>query len=65
MISGVLYAKPKQDSYVNFKVEEVIDSLFTLNETENKNRSIVLRSSPYLESQLYRGRWLKRLNNIV
>ena len=65
MMSAVLHAYPKQDSYVNLKVEEVIDPLFTLHETENKNRSIVLRPSPSLESQLHRGRKLKRLHNIV
>ena len=38
MMSDVLHAKPKQDSYVNLEVEEVIDPLFTLRETENKNK---------------------------
>ena len=38
MMSAVLHAYPKQDSYVNLKVEEVIDPLFTLHETENKNK---------------------------
>ena len=52
MMSGVLQTKTKQDSYVNLKVEEVIDPLFTLHETENKNRSIVLRPSPSLGSQV-------------
>ena len=65
MMSAVLHAYPKQDSYVNLKMEEVMDPLFTLHETENKNRSIVLRPSPSLESQLHRGRKLKRLHNIV
>ena len=64
MTSAVLYRKPTQDSYVNLKVEEVIDPLFTLHETENKNRLIVLWPSPSLESQLHRGE-LKRLHNIV
>ena len=65
MMSAVLHAYPKQDSYVNLKVEEVIDPLFTLHKTENKNRLIVLRPSPSLRSQLHRGRKLKRLHNIV
>ena len=65
MMSAVLHAYPKQDSYVNLKVEEVIDPLFTLHETENKNRSIVLWPSPSLETQLHRGRRLKKLHNIV
>ena len=64
MMSAVLHAYPKQDSYVNLKVEEVIDPLFTLHETENKNRLIVLWPGPSLESQLHRGE-LKRLHNIV
>ena len=38
MMSAVLQAYPEQDSYVNLKVEEVIDPLFTLHETENKNK---------------------------
>ena len=38
MMSDVLHPYPTQDSYVNSKVEEVIDPLFTLHETENKNR---------------------------
>ena len=49
---------------MNLKVEEVIDPLFTLHETENKNRLIVLWPGPSLESQLHRGE-LKRLHNIV
>ena len=65
MMSAVLHAYPKQNSYVNLKVEEVIDPLFTLHETENKNRSIVLWPSPSLETQLHRGRRLKKLHNIV
>ena len=65
MMSAVLHAYPKQDSYVNLKVEEVIDPLFTLHETENNNRSIVLWPSPSLETQLHRGRRLKKLHNIV
>ena len=64
MTSAVIYRMPKQDSYVNLKVEEVIDPLFTLHETENKNRLIVLWPGPSLESQLHRGE-LKRLHNIV
>ena len=65
MLLAVLHAYPEQDSYVNSKVEEVMDPLFTLHETENKNRSVVLRPSPSLRSQLHRGRKLKRLHNIV
>ena len=65
MMSAVHYPSKEQDSYVNLKVEEVIDPLFTLHQTENKNRSIVLRPSPSLESQIHRGRKLKRLHNIV
>ena len=57
MMSAVLHAYPKQDSYVNLKVEEVIDPLFTLHETENKNRSVVLRPSPSLGSQLHHRRY--------
>ena len=57
MMSAVLHTYPTQDSYVNSKVEEVIDPLFTLHETENKNRSIVLRPSPSLGSQLHHGRY--------
>ena len=64
MMSAVLHPSQKQDSYVNLKVEEVIDPLFTLHETENKNRLIVLWPGPSLESQLHRGE-LKRLHNIV
>ena len=56
-MSAVYYPSKEQDSYVNSKVEEVIDPLFTLHETENKNRSVVLRPSPSLGSQLHRGRY--------
>ena len=56
MMSAVLQAYPEQDSYVNLKVEEVIDPLFTLHETENKNKSVVLRPSPSLGSQLHHRR---------
>ena len=38
MMSGALNPYLSQDSYVNLKVEEVIDPLFTLHETENKNK---------------------------
>ena len=57
MMSAALCPYPMQDSYVNLKMEEVMDPLFTLHETENKNRSIVLRPSPSLGSQLHRGRY--------
>ena len=57
MMSAVLQAYPEQDSYVNLKVEEVIDPLFTLHETENKNKSVVLRPSPSLGSQLHHRRY--------
>ena len=57
MMSAVLQAYPEQDSYVNLKVEEVIDPLFTLHVTENKNRSVVLRPSPSLGSQLHHRRY--------
>ena len=57
MMSAVHYPSKEQDSYVNLKVEEVIDPLFTLHETENKNRSIVLRPSPSLGSQLHHRRY--------
>ena len=57
MMSDVLHPYPEQDSYVNSKVEEVIDPSFTLHKTENKNRSIVLRPSPSLGSQLHHGRY--------
>ena len=57
MLLAVLQAYPTQDSYVNLKVEEVIDPLFTLHKTENKNRSIVLRPSPSLGRPLHRGRY--------
>ena len=57
MMSAVLQAYPEQDSYVNLKVEEVIDPLFTLHETENKNRSVVLRPSPSHGSQLHHRRY--------
>ena len=57
MMSPALCPYLKQDSYVNLKVEEVTDPLFTLHKTENKNRSVVLRPSPSLRSQLHRGRY--------
>ena len=57
MLLAVLQAYPTQDSYVNLKVEEVIDPLFTLHQTEKKNRSIVLRPSPSLGRPLHRGRY--------
>ena len=57
MMSAVLQSYPEQDSYVNLKVEEVIDPLFTLHETENKNKSVVLRPSPSLGSQLHHRRY--------
>ena len=57
MMSAVHYPSKEQDSYVNLKVEEVMDPLFTLHQTENKNRSVVLRPSPSLGSQLHHGRY--------
>ena len=38
MMSGALKPYLSQDSYVNLKMEEVIDPLFTLHEPENKNK---------------------------